>query len=182
MSEEKKTYMPVVSIKKVENGSFLVAVSVYVNTGHTGEPWPDMRNDPVYVRYCVSTKGWEDHDPEKEWLCLDDGLRYFAPSDIVRAWIAKRISEDKKVVAIRKAFSASKEFILEQFKSGLGDGVDNALDTVQGLRRKIQNYVKDFPSGYEEYKKKVLRGCELIQDAHYDFLEDVHNGKYKVAD
>ncbi len=91
-------------------------------------------------------------------------------------------SRHAKAVCIHKGFVGLKEFILEQFKSGLGDGVDNALNTVQGLRRKIQNYVKDFPSGYEEYKKKVLRGCELIQDAHYDFLEDVHNGKYKVAD
>lgn len=87
-----------------------------------------------------------------------------------------------KGVSMHKAFADVKEFILEQFKHGLGDDVDNALNAVQGLRRKIQNYVKDFPSGYEEYKEKVLRGCELIQDAHYDFLEDAHNGKYKVVE
>ena len=91
-----------------------------------------------------------------------------------------------KVVGIHKGFAGLKEFIKEfiheQFKSGLGDDVDNALNIVQDLRRKIQNYVKDFPFGYEEYKEKVLKGCELIQDAHYDLLEDAHNGKYKVAD
>jgi hypothetical protein len=99
---------------------------------------------------------------------------------------------------IKIALGEFSEYVKNLFKSSLGKCVDGALEVVQENRRKIQRlieeingYVGQFPSGggWESYKKAVLKGtqmvsdgCEAIQDSHFQFLDDAHDGKIRISE
>lgn len=75
------------------NGSIsLIEVSVYWNLSTEDGSWINPISEPAFVRWCVDTKGWKDYDEKKPYLCLNDGVRYSAPSECVHEYEAKVLS------------------------------------------------------------------------------------------
>mgnify|MGYP006916252463 CR=1 FL=1 len=85
-------------LSNVNGMPYLINVSVYQKfDGFLANVNPT--ESPVIVRWCIRTSEWKDHDKDKPWLCLNDGVRYIAPSECVQSWIREQENETKRIRA-----------------------------------------------------------------------------------
>ncbi len=89
----------------VEGMPYLIKVSVY-QTFDGLLVGVNPTDSPVFVRWCIDTSDWKDHDDSKPYLCLIDGVRYAAPSECVQSWI--REQENKLKLVHEKIHAAEK--------------------------------------------------------------------------